>query len=204
MLHILLLASFIRSTCGSVYNYGSRVDGAIVHYEMPRDECISGSFTDSATDNLFGNLIRESTTSCNNGIGVKLIDYEVANTQAQVVSQYDATDFIAVMDNSANFTLEFWMDSSEGSGASTDRPIITIGTVDDSVNNDCLATGHSHITYGITVYDRASTGKIYFYYSAEVNGKNYCPWMHLLARPSLALIMCWLLTEEIQTMLLGT
>lgn len=174
-LQTLLSLVIVPYAHGATYNHGSRVDGAIVHYEMSRDECLSGSFSDSASGNLFGNLISESSTSCNDGIGINLMDFNDASVQAQVVSENDATDFLSAVGNSANFTLEFWIDSSIGSGGSDDRPLVTIGTVDDTVDNTCQATGHSHITYGFTVYDRASTGRMFYLYSADIDGVNYCP-----------------------------
>ena len=44
---LLLLSSLARA---------DRVPGAIVHFQFPREECLEGSFRDSASPPLFGDL----------------------------------------------------------------------------------------------------------------------------------------------------
>lgn len=136
----------------AVYVHGSRVPGAIVHYEFPRDECKAGEFADSAADMLFGSLECSPETTCNNGLGVSLVNYTKTGA-AQVVSSADATDFLARMSNSSELTIEFWKESSldnERSGAAL--PIVTVGAVDDSTANTC-ASGGNTISYSLSAFE---------------------------------------------------
>ena len=157
----------------STYNFGSRVGGAILHYEFSRDECLSSTFTDSASTPLFGRLLRTSQTSCHDGLGVELSAYTTAGS-AQVLSENNATAFITAMSGQTSFTLEFWAATEVNSADATDRPIVTIGAVGDSTANTCDSS-NTHGTYGLTAYDRESNQKLYFQYAAEISGADYCP-----------------------------
>jgi len=143
---------FFGAQVSAVYIYGSRVPGAIVHYEFPRDECKAGEFADSGAEMLFGSLERSPDTSCNNGLGVSLVNYSKIGA-AQVVSSADATDFLARMSNSSELTIEFWKESAidnDRSGAAL--PIVTVGAVDDSTANTC-ASGGNTISYSLTAFE---------------------------------------------------
>ena len=61
---LLLLSSLARA---------DRVPGAIVHFQFPREECLEGSFRDSASPPLFGDLsVDASRAACTDGLGVRL------------------------------------------------------------------------------------------------------------------------------------
>jgi hypothetical protein len=142
----------------SVYNHGTRVPGAMVHFEFARDECKEGAFSDAAADALFGTLVRSSTTTCNNGLGVALSGYTTAGA-AQVVSSDDATAFAARMSGRSGFSLELWISTEDDSSSATDRPLFTMGAVGDSTGDTC-ATTHGHGTYGLSLYDRESNNNV--------------------------------------------
>lgn len=142
----------------SIYTHGARVPGAIVHYEFPRDECKANAFSDSASDALFGTLVRSSKTSCNNGLGVSLTNYSTSGA-AQVVSSQTSAAFVSRMSGTGSFSLEFWMASEYDSSDFTDRPLFTIGKVGDTTGDTCIST-HSHGTYGMSLYDRESDNNV--------------------------------------------
>jgi len=148
----LFSVALIGAQVSAVYNHGSRVPGAIIHYEFPRDECKAGEFTDSAADMLFGSLARSPETTCNNGLGVSLANYSKIGA-AQVVSTADATNFLAHMSGSSELTIEFWKESAQDndrSGAAL--PVVTVGAVADSTANTC-ASGGNTISYSLTAFE---------------------------------------------------
>ena len=145
----------------STYNFGGRVGGAILHYEFSHDECLSSTFTDSASNNFFGGLVRTGRTECLDGLGVGLHGYKMSGN-AQVVSQNDATAFLSAMNGETALTLEFWKESSSNNDPEPEYlPIVTIGAVDDTSENECL-NDYSHITYSLTAceseYDPDAAG----------------------------------------------
>jgi hypothetical protein len=150
---LLLLASV---EVESVYNFGTRVDGALFHFEFPREECVSGTFSDSGRS-LFGNLNRNmDTTSCNNGLGVALENYYRTGS-AQVKSDYNATDFIDAMNGLSNYTLEIWKRSADNqdndrAANAVSLPIVTIGADNDDTQNTC-GTNSLHTTYNLQSFE---------------------------------------------------
>jgi hypothetical protein len=147
-------------TSESIYTYGTRVPGAIVHYEFPRDECKASAFSDSAPDALFGTLVRSSETRCNNGLGVSLSNFSMSGA-AQVVSSQNSGAFVSRMSGAGSFSLEFWMATEDDSSDLTDRPLFTIGKVGDTTGDTCIST-NTHGTYGMSVYDRESNNNVSF------------------------------------------
>lgn len=150
---IISLLLVIHSTAASVYNFGSRVEGALLHYEFPREQCEAGSFQDSVGLSLFGNLNRNmDSTSCNDGIGVTLENYYKTGA-GQVLSDYNSTRFISAMDGLSNYTLEFWKQSGSNDDNALALPIVTIGAVGDYEDDTCGATPNAHITYNLQSYE---------------------------------------------------
>jgi hypothetical protein len=186
---LLLLLGLVNpgAASSSVYHYGTRVPGAIVHYEFPRVECKSGTFTDAAPDALFGTLVRSSETSCVNGLGVALYDYTTTGA-AQVVSSADATSFLARMAGSPELTIEFWKQSaSDNDRSGAALPIVTLGAVGDTTANTC-ASGGNTISYTLTAFETQRAdgtssarpyGELEFrYYSQDTSGtcNQACIW----------------------------
>lgn len=144
-----------HATGESVYNFGTRVEGAVFHFEFPHEECELGSFEDGSGLSLFGNLSRNmDTTSCNDGLGVSLMNYFEAGA-SQVTSEHNSTHFIAKMDGRTNYTLEIWKQSGVNDDASNPiaSPVVTIGAIDDTEDNTCTEPGGTHNTYNLQLYE---------------------------------------------------
>lgn len=160
----LLIATllFVGHVTGeSVYNFGTRVEGALFHFEFPHEECESGVFSDSGGD-LFGNLNRNmDTTTCNGGLGISLENYFMAG-KAQVTSDYNCTSFVAAMDGISNYTLEIWKQTGVNDDSSNPiaNPIVTIGAEDDTQENTCSIGNHNTNNFQMYETQTVTDGKV--------------------------------------------